>query len=222
MRTSDKSLSDNSLSGNSLDDFSLLTNFFGFLRYWWIAVLTTLVGGLIGFLFSRIHAPIYEAKATITVNVDLNKVTKFPVERQDEELALYNIQVALLDFQTITNVVQAAGRQNLSLDSTILLKNQTIERKLAFWELRYRDENPITAQKIANLWVDEASKTFQIMQDSGKIPRYVIIQGISPADVPKTPIYYLPSWLILAGGVIGLAGGILIVESLGTRLQSRL
>jgi len=214
--------SDNSLSDNSSDEFALLTAFYDFLKYWWIAVLTTLVGGLIGFLFSRIHAPIYEATASITVNVDLSKVTKFPLERQDEELALYNIQVAIFDSQTIANVVQAANRQNLSLDSAILFKNQTVERKLVVWELRYRDGNPITAQKIANLWVDEASRTFQIMQDSGKVPSYVIIQGISSADVPQTPIYYFPSWLILAGGVIGLASGILIVESLGTRLQSRL
>jgi len=204
------------------DDFVLLTHFYSFTKFWWIAVLTTLLGGFIGFLFSHFHHPIYEANARINVNVDLTKVTKFPLERQDEELALYNVQTALLDPQTINNVVLAASQQNISINPTLLLKNQTIERKLAFWELRYRDENATLAQKIANLWLDEALKTFQALSESGKVPSYVIIQGVTPADVPQTPLYYRPTWLILAGGIIGLVSGILIAEALGTRLQNRL
>ena len=203
----------------AFDEFILLGHFFSFLKYWWIAVLTTLLGGLIGFLFSHRLTPIYEAVGRITVNVDLSKVTKFPVERQDEELALYNVQVALLDTGTINNVLMAASQQNIILDKTTLLKNHAIERKLAFWELRYRDENPLTAQKIVNLWLDEAVKTFQILQASGKVPSYVILQGVMPADTPQTPIYYLPTWLILAGAVIGLVCGILIAETIGKRLR---
>lgn len=209
-------------SDNSFDEFTLLALFFHLLKYWWIPVLAALAGGLIGFLFSRIHAPIYEAKATIIVNVDLDKVTTFPVERQDEELALYNIQVALLATQTIENLMQAAAQQNVILDPATFLKNQTIERKLVFWEVRYRDKDPGTAQKIVNLWVDEAYKTFQLMQGSGGIPKYVIIQGITPSKIPTIPLYYLPSWLTLAGGVIGLISGILVIETLHSHKQNRL
>lgn len=204
-----------------MDEFTPLTHFYSFIKYGWIAVLTALLGGLFGFQFSHLHTPIYEAKATIIINVDLSKVTKFPVEHQDEELALYNIQVALLDPQTIGNVIQAANQQNIPLDPTILLKNHTFERKLPFWELRYRDVNPAIAQKITNLWIEEAHKTFLSLKESGRVPGYVIIQGVTPAEIPQTPIYYRPTWLILAGGIIGLVSGILIVEALGMYLHTR-
>jgi uncharacterized protein involved in exopolysaccharide biosynthesis len=204
-----------------MDEFSLLSHFYSFFKYWWLAMITTLLGGLVGFLFSHLNAPIYEAKATMVVNVDFNKVTKFPVERQDEELALYNVQVALLDPQTIENLIQVASLQNISIDVATLFKNYTIERKLAFWELRYRDTDPIITQKIANLWIEEARKTFLSMQETGRIPDYVIIQGVTPAEIPQTPISYRPAWLIVAGGVIGLVCGILIVEALGKYLTAR-
>ena len=205
----------------STDEFSPISYFYSFFNYWWIAVLIALLGGLVGFLYSHLKAPIYEAKATIVVNVDFNKVTKFPVERQDEELALYNVQVAILDPQTIGNLIQVASQQNISIDAAKLFKNYTIERKLAFWELRYRDTDPALAQKIANLWVEEAHKTFLAMQETQRIPNYVIIQGVTPAEIPQTPISYRPSWLIMAGGVIGLVCGILIAEALGKHLPSR-
>jgi len=201
-----------------MDEFVPLAHFYRLLRYWWIAVLTTLLGGLFGLIFSYLHTPIYDAQARITVNVDLTKVKQFPLERQDEELALYNVQVAILDPQTINNVIQAASRQNIILDSNKLLKNQTIERKLAFWDLHYRDENPVIAQTIANLWIEEAYKTFLVLKDSDKIPSYVIIQGVTLADMPRTPIYYQFTWLILAGGIIGLVSGIFIIEAMGKRL----
>jgi uncharacterized protein involved in exopolysaccharide biosynthesis len=204
-----------------MQEFTPLSHFFNYFKYWWIAVLTALLGGVMGLLFSRVHAPVYEAVATIVVNVDFNKVTKFPVERQDEELALYNVQVALLDLQTINSVIQIASRQNISIDTSLLLKNYTIERKLTFWELRYRDTDPEKAQKIANLWLEEGRKTFLAMQDSERIPDYVIIQGVTPAENPQTPILFRSIWLLVAGGVIGLVGGILFIEALGKHLPAK-
>jgi uncharacterized protein involved in exopolysaccharide biosynthesis len=202
-----------------MDEFVPLEHFYRFLRYWWIAVLTTLLGGLFGLAFSYFHTPIYEAQARVSANVDLTRVTKLPLEHQEEDLALFNVQVAMLDPQTINNVIQAASRQNIVLDPTQLLKNQTIERKLAFWDLHYRDENPSKAQTVANLWIEEAYKTLLVMKDSGKIPSYVIIQGVTPADTPQTPIYYQFTWLILAGGIIGLVSGILIIEAMGSNYR---
>ena len=114
--------------------------------------------------------------------------------------------------------MSTASQQNIALDSNKLLKNQTIERKLAFWDLHYRDENPVIAQTIANLWIEEAYKTFLVLKDADKIPSYVIIQGVTPADTPQTPIYYQFTWLILAGGIIGLVSGIFIIEAMGKRL----
>lgn len=202
-----------------MDEFVPLDHFYRFLRYWWIAVLTTLLGGLFGLAFSYFHTPIYEAQARITANVDLTKVTKLPLERQDEDMALFNVQAAMLDPQTINNVIQASRQQNIVLDSAKLLKNLTIERKLAFWDLNYRDENPDTAQKVANLWIEEAYKTFLALKDSGRIPSYVILQGVTPADTPQTPIYNQFTWLILAGGIIGLVIGIFIIEAMGSNYR---
>jgi uncharacterized protein involved in exopolysaccharide biosynthesis len=200
-----------------MEEFSPLGHFYSFFKYWWIAVLTTILGGLAGFLFSRLHTPIYEATATIVVNVDFNKVTEFPVERQDEELALYNVQVALLDPQTVNRVIEVLNQQNISIDASMLLKNYSIERKLAFWELHYRDTDPELAQKIANLWLEEGRKTFVTMQESKRIPDYVIIQGVAPAERPQTPQSYHLTWLLIAGGVIGLVSGVLFIETLGKR-----
>jgi capsular polysaccharide biosynthesis protein len=205
-----------------MDEIIPLIYFYRIKNLWWLAVLATLLGGLIGFLFSMAHGPIYEATATFVLNVDMSKFPQFPLEHQDEELALYNIQTAILDPQTLNQVIQEASSQQIPLTQKELLTNYSMERRLTIWELRYRDPDAATAQKIVNIWADKAFEVFRSLQQSGTVPSYVIMQGKTSAEFPESAIYFPPTQLILAGGLIGLVVGIMIIESLGNRFQVKL
>ena len=51
-------------------DFSPLEAFNLALRRWWLIAIFRPVGGLLGWGFSRLHAPRYDAQALLVINID--------------------------------------------------------------------------------------------------------------------------------------------------------
>jgi hypothetical protein len=189
-----------------------LDHFYLFIRYWWVVVVTTIIGGVAGFLFSRTHTPLYEASATFYVNVDLNKVKEPPLPLHDEDMALSMIQGALFHPQVVENLAQELKKSDPQMDTAKLLDNYTFERKNAFWELRYRDPDPRLAQEIVSLWAEKGYQEYLSQKDDGTIPSYVISTEPLISGTPEKPIIYPPNQLILAGSVLGFVVSLLIVE----------
>ncbi len=53
------------------------------LRYWWLLALFLLAGAAIGWGFSLIHPPQYEAQAEISINIDISRTGTLTGESQD-------------------------------------------------------------------------------------------------------------------------------------------
>ena len=86
----------------------------------------------------------------------------------------------------------------------------TIERKHDIWELRYRSQDPATAQAIVNAWAQTGYQAMLSWQASGKAPDYVIFQPPTQATLPQQPVLYGLNNLVLAGALIGFICGIII------------
>src|SRR5512135_3768079 len=110
-----------------MEDFSPVDHFYQFLHYWWILLAAAIVGGMIGFFYSRAHKPIYEAIATFSVNIDLNKVPQPPLELYDEDIALSNTQAVLLSPEVTKAVLSKAAELGYPMDNTQLINSSSIE-----------------------------------------------------------------------------------------------
>jgi uncharacterized protein involved in exopolysaccharide biosynthesis len=196
------------------NEFSPYEYFNHVIDLWWLVALATILGGVFGFIFYRLHAPVYEATATYIVSIDLDR---FPFQgvREDmiqynEDLALNSTKGALLSQEVQDEVISQLKTQGISLTPNDLLQNYTIERKQDIWELRFRNQDPLVAQEVVNTWARIGYQAMLSWQESGKAPDYVVFQPPTMALLPQEPVLYDRNKVILAGAMIGFIVGILI------------
>ncbi len=204
----------------SNEEFVPINHFNRILRLWWVVVVFAVSGGVIGFVVHRTKPPVYEAKAVFMASIDFNKIdfmhpkpgTPVPYEftQYDEDVSLVVVESAL--HQVIPQVVTFAQQNGLALDNTGLVNLATIERKHAYWELRFRSPDPALAQKIANYWAQAGYAQLQASQKAGQIPPYIFFTLDQLAELPISPMYFQTNSFVLAGMVIGLVIGILGVN----------
>ncbi len=195
-------------------EFSPSEYFARVISYWWVVLLATILGATFGFIFYHIHPPVYEATATYFVTLDLTRFPTLGVRddliQYNEDMALNTTQGALLSTDVLNSIVGQAPSLGQSLTVRDLLDNSTIERKHDIWELRYRSEDPDTAQAIVNAWAQTGYQAMLSWQASGKAPDYVVFQPPSLATLPQQPVLYGLNKLVLAGALIGFICGIII------------
>jgi len=130
------------------------------LRWWWLIVLLMLLGGLIALGISQTQTPIYEARAEITLNVDL---TRTGVISQEETDMVINAAGALIDSTDLRHQLRSeaitSGIQ--SLDEDRFLKVVFLERKAQSYVLRVQLEDPSQAAWLANRWAELAYANLQ-------------------------------------------------------------
>jgi len=184
------------------------------IRLWWVIALSTFVGGSLGYLFHTLRPPLYEATATYVVTIDLDR---FPIQdiREDmlqynEDLALNTTKAILLSPEVQQVVLTELESQGISLTSSDLLKDHTIERKHDLWELRYRHEDPSIAHQVANTWADAGYTAMLAWQQAGKAPPYLVFNPPNPAEAPQEPVLFDRNRVMFAGAVIGFILGIVI------------
>jgi hypothetical protein len=196
------------------NEFSPYEYFNRVIGLWWLVALATFLGGAFGYLFYHLHPSEYEATATYIVTIDLNR---FPFQGVSEDLIQYNddlavnsTQNALLSQEVLDKLITQLKTLGISLTKNDIIKNSTIERKQDVWELRYRSQDPLVAQKIVDTWSEIGYQAMLSWQESGKTPDYVIFQSPTRADIPQEPVVYDRNKVILAGALIGFIFGILI------------
>lgn len=201
------------------NEFSPYEYFNRVIGLWWLVALATFLGGAFGYLFYHLHPSEYEATATYIVTIDLNR---FPFQgvREDliqynEDLAVNSTQNALLSQEVLDKLITQLKTLGISLTKNDIIKNSTIERKQDVWELRYRSQDPLVAQKIVDTWSEIGYQAMLSWQESGKTPDYVIFQSPTQADIPQEPVVYDRNKVILAGALIGFIFGILITTLIG-------
>jgi uncharacterized protein involved in exopolysaccharide biosynthesis len=195
-------------------EFSPSEYFSRVISYWWVVMLATILGGVFGSIYYHLHPPVYEATATYFVTIDLNRFPTLGVREDliqyNEDMALSTTEGALLSTEVLNSVVVQAQGLGKSLTVKDLLDSSTIERKHDIWELRYRSQDPATAQAIVNAWAQTGYQTMLSWQASGKAPDYVVFQPPTLATLPDLPVLYGRNNLVLAGALIGFICGIII------------
>jgi capsular polysaccharide biosynthesis protein len=206
------------------NEFSLYQYYNLTLKLWWLVIIATILGGMLGFTFYYLHAPLYEATATYFVTLDL---THFPIQGTDGDLIQYNEDMAvnttegaLLSTPVLRALITQLKSSGISLTFQEIMKNYTIERKHDVWELRYRSPVPSVAQTIVNTWAQIGYQEMLAWQASGQAPEYVNFQPPSQALLPTMPVLYGRNNLIIAGALIGFIIGI-VISSRASRIKSR-
>jgi uncharacterized protein involved in exopolysaccharide biosynthesis len=207
------------------NEFSPYEYFNKVIGLWWLVALATFIGGAIGFIFNQLHPPEYEATATYIVTIDLNR---FPFQGIREDLIQYNEDMAvnttqnvLLSQEVRDQVIAQLNTLGISLTHNDLIENTTVERKQDVWELRYRSEDPLQAQKIVDLWALIGYQAMNSWQESGKAPEYVTFNPPTLSVTPQEPVIYDRNKVILAGALIGFIIGV-ITSSLISRSPKKL
>jgi len=203
------------------NDFDLLKTFNNLLRKWWLILSLAVLGGLVGLAISYILSPLYQAEAVFHASIDFNKVDienlnvptndPYVFTQYDEDLALQAVQRMLVWKSN------AAYDYALTLDPSLereeFEENSQIKRYHAQWYLRFRHEDPAVAQAVVNYWAELGYKALQIGQESGRVESFVIVDLISEAYLPQVLQYRHRNALVLAGTIIGLVIGVIVVDS---------
>lgn len=201
-------------------EFSPYALFSRVIKFWWIVLLGTIIGGGFGFIFFHLHHPVYEATATYFVTLDLNLFPTLGIREDliqyNEDMALNTTEGALLSTEVVNNVILQLKNSGQSLTAKDLLNNYTIERKHDIWELRFRSQDPSVAQSIVNIWAQLGYQAMLAWQASGKAPDYVIFRPPTLALIPERPVLYGRNNLMLAGALIGFIIGIIISAQVST------
>jgi hypothetical protein len=208
-----------------MDELVPLDYFLRLTRLWWLIVACMLLGGLAGIVFNRVQPPIYEATSSLYVAVDLDKLVELGIDKDqlqyNEDLALSVADWAFRSPDVQAMVLSAAQAQALPVNATDLADHSSIQRRHAFWDLHFRDEDPTVAQAIANIWSQIAYEALVSWQAAGTIEEYLIFQPPIPAELPQKPTSFDLFQMILAGTLIGFIAGTTLANLLVGRLSSR-
>ncbi len=131
----------------------------GALARWWVVVLMTVFGGVVGWTFHFFRTPIYEATAGITVNTFLDR----------RDLSQYEMDLAFNAAGSVINsnqvmdrfVAEAQARGYSSSEVSWIRKNLSAEGMEALWLVHVRSHDPQEAAELANLWAGFAEQTLK-------------------------------------------------------------
>jgi uncharacterized protein involved in exopolysaccharide biosynthesis len=189
-------------------------------KFWWVIFLCGVLGGAAGLIVHSFKAPIYETQAVFMASIDFNKVNiknlpkanqaPYQFTQYDEDISLVVVESSLRTVEP--QVVKFAQQNGLKLTVAGLESISTIERKHAYWELRFRSPDPVLAQNLVNYWAQTGFADLKARQTANKLPPYVFFDLVSLAELPKTPAYFQTNVFVLAGIVIGLVAGLILVN----------
>lgn len=206
---------------NMRDEFDLLVSFNRLLRRWWLILVIAVVGGLIGLGVSVVMPPLYQAEAIFSASIDFTEINyenlvgeygdPLVFTQYEEDLAMQVVQRVLVN--TWDEAYEYALTLDPDLTTAAFKKNYQVQRYNALWYLWYRHEDPEIAQAVVNYWTEEALVRLAEAQESGTAESFVIIDFVSEAVLPQTPLYHNRNTLVLAGTLVGFFAGIILVDS---------
>ena len=207
----------------AMNDIVLLEIYHKTIRLWWVIVLATVIGGALGLLFSRINPPEYEATAILSATADISNLESISSSEDliqyNEDLAMYSVHTALISNDVTRALAQKVTENGMSINEERLLLDTVIERKHAFWELRYRNVDPEVAMFVANQWAELGYGQLTAWQQDNKVPQYIEFFPPTLATLPEEPVRYGVYQSMMAGAVLGVLAGILLVNILGSRTR---
>ena len=204
-----------------MNEINLLDTYTKTIKLWWVILVATIVGGLAGFLFSRLNAPVYEATAIFPANVDISHLEAISNQadlfQYNEDAAMATVEAALLSPGVKQALLQKCEENGINIDANGLLQNTIIERKHAFWELRYRNTDPGVAEVVTNYWAELGYQQMLDWKQANKVPQYIEYFAPTLATLPSVPVYYGAYQIMIAGSILGVLVGFLLVNLLAAK-----
>ncbi|HOE70152.1 MAG TPA: hypothetical protein PLE10_07760 [Brevefilum sp.] len=205
---------------NPQDEFYPIQTINHLLNNWWKIVLWAGIFGILGLAFSYLKPPKYEAEAIFSSTIDYSQINfaNLVGERgQPLEMTQYDLDLALSSVQRIiyqvrNNALAYAQSLDPNLEAGTFGKNMAVERLHDRWYLRFRHEDPQIAQSVVNYWAEITMSQLEQEQADNKIEPFVLSSLIAQASLPNRPLYQNRNTLVLAGTIIGLCLGILLVD----------
>jgi hypothetical protein len=143
---------------NDLDPRTIFTRL---LRFWWVLSLAMILGGMTGWVFSRIHPPVYEATAYYQVNLDEQGLIKrlgLPPQTDLDFLTVNPYLTPVADqFYSPgirEQVIAALEGEDIHLaPADFNTRNFILDRRGLVWFITARDSDPDRAVKMADIWL---------------------------------------------------------------------
>ena len=134
-------------------------------RYWWLAAVFMIAGGMVGWLVSAISKPVYESTSVITTVIDFaysGKMTDY-----EEDFLLSAIGDVIRSDVVIETVVAEGVEAGLAASAEEMRASLTASRQGFRWELSSRLPDAEAAWAANRLWLDAAVGALeQFRQDS--------------------------------------------------------
>jgi uncharacterized protein involved in exopolysaccharide biosynthesis len=123
-------------------------------KHWWIIVFLTVLGGIAGWAVHFFRTPLYEATATLAVNMDYQKryLTQY-----EEDYAFGSTALIATSEEVENQIITETKLRGIPIDLYQLQQQMFLERKQSVWELHIRNQNPEIAAELANLWAEKFS-----------------------------------------------------------------
>ena len=145
------------------DEFNLSKIISRLLKFWWVLAAIMIVGGGVGILLSRIHPPVYQSRAVITSVIDYSMLGKIDDYESDQ---IYVGIGELIDSTAVKDAAyQELRTQGTSIEKEDFDNSLTLQRQDSRWLLYVRYSNPEIAQKINQVWAEQAMLAIDQMKE---------------------------------------------------------
>jgi len=121
-------------------------------RRWWVIVLMTILGGLIGWAFHFFNPPTYEATSFITANMDFQKRQ---LTQYEEDYAFDSAEAISMWDDVENQIIAEAKIRGLPIELNQLRQQMFIERRQSVFELHIRNWDPQIAAQLTNIWAEK-------------------------------------------------------------------
>lgn len=134
---------------------------------WPILLAFGLLGAFMGFGVSDVRKPRYEAAAKMGINIQYGVIE--PLELVVEDRAQNRVADVILSdstlMQILDNVSQTVRQEQGWNDPADLRQSLRLDRGLASWGFVARNQDPVLAAQISNLWMDFSLAELERAQD---------------------------------------------------------
>jgi uncharacterized protein involved in exopolysaccharide biosynthesis len=121
-------------------------------RRWWVIVMMTVLGGLVGWAFHFFIPPVYEATSFVTADMDFQtrELTQY-----EQDYAFNSAEAISMWDDVVNQVVADAKIRAFPIEPGQLRQQMFIERRQSVFELHIRSHNPQIAAGLANIWAEK-------------------------------------------------------------------
>ncbi|MFL1597291.1 polysaccharide biosynthesis tyrosine autokinase [Gordonia amicalis] len=181
-------------------------------RDWWIAVLTSLLFGVLALGYSTIATPIYKATAVlyVTSSTDSNSQSAYQGSLASQQRVASYAQLVRSD--VIVGEAVAANALGISVEEAQTTLSASSAPGTVLLNVSAKSDDPATAAGLANGVAEAMTRYVQTLETpsggGSPLAKLTVVTPAQPASTPTSPNYIKN---VLGGLLVGLVFGLLFV-----------